>query len=93
MGTKEAEYWDDTTSRLIIDGENAKMEILLSIHEAQHRIRIRMYMWRDDRAGNMIFRALHHKSRLFPHMDIIIEKDAFGSRVYDVQRLWSFGRV
>lgn len=41
---------ENDASKLIIDGDDAKLEILLSIHEAQESIRIRMFMWRDDTA-------------------------------------------
>ncbi len=79
-------------STLIIDGENARREILMCIHEAKKRIRIRMYMWRDDSAGNMILRALQNKIRVYPNIQIFIEKDAFGSRVYNVQNIITFGK-
>ena len=79
-------------SKLIVDGSDAKKEILLSIHEAKDTIRIRMYMWRDDSAGNMILRALCHKAKLFPSIQIYIEKDAFGSMVYNLQKIISFGK-
>lgn len=78
---------------LIIDGEQARQEILMSIHEAQHTIRIRMYMWRDDSAGNMILTALIQKIRLFPNIEVFIEKDAFGSLVYNLQKWISWGKV
>lgn len=65
----------------------------MSIHEAQHTIRIRMYMWRDDTAGNMILGALQQKIRVYPNIQIFIEKDAFGSMVYNLQNVISFGRV
>lgn len=42
------EYQSDHQSELIIDGENARKEILMCIHEATTNIGIRMYMWRDD---------------------------------------------
>ena len=80
-------------STLIIDGEQARQEILMSIHEAQYTIRIRMYMWRDDSAGNMILTALIQKIRTYPNIDIFIEKDAFGSLVYNLQKWISWGRV
>ena len=80
-------------SMLIIDGEQARQEILMSIHEAQHTIRIRMYMWRDDSAGNMILTALIQKIRLFPNIEVFIEKDAFGSLVYNLQKWISWGKV
>ncbi len=84
-------YPDEST--LIIDGEHARQEILMSIYEAQHTIRIRMYMWRDDNAGNIILEALQQKIRVYPDIQIYIEKDAFGSMVYNLQNVITFGRV
>ena len=80
----------DDDAELIIDGENARKEILLSIHEAQKTIRVRMFMWRDDSAGNMILRALEKKSEMFPDIQIYIEKDSFGTLVYNLQNIVTF---
>lgn len=79
-------------STLIIDGLNARQEILMCIHEATHTIRIRMYMWRDDVAGNMILSALRQKTVTHPDIQIFIEKDTFGSWVYRLQRWVSLGK-
>ena len=87
------EYQSNHGSKLIIDGENARKEILMLIHEAKESIRIRMYMWRNDNAGNMILRALEEKIPMYPNIQIYIEKDAFGSRVYNFQNIFSFGKV
>lgn len=87
------EYQSNHGSKLIIDGENARKEILMLIHEAKESIRIRMYMWRNDGAGNMILRALEEKISIYPNIQIFIEKDAFGSRVYNFQNIFSFGKV
>lgn len=93
--TRPSQSYEESSasSSLIIDGEEARKEILMCIHEAQESIYIRMYMWRDDRAGNMILRALWDKIQVYPQIQIWIEKDAFGSRVYDVQNIISFGNV
>jgi phosphatidylserine/phosphatidylglycerophosphate/cardiolipin synthase-like enzyme len=50
-------------------------------------------MWRDDTAGRQILSALTEKINQNPEVQIFIEKDAFGSRVYDFQRLISLGRL
>ena len=92
MNIRKAKTHQDE-STLIIDGEQARQEILMSIHEAQHTIRIRMYMWRDDSAGNMILTALIQKIRTYPNIEVFIEKDAFGSLVYNLQKWISLGRV
>jgi cardiolipin synthase len=83
---------DDYETELIIDGEDARTEILLSIHEAKKSIRVRMFMWRDDSAGNMILRALEKKAEIFPDIQIYIEKDSFGTLVYNLQNIVTFGR-
>jgi phosphatidylserine/phosphatidylglycerophosphate/cardiolipin synthase-like enzyme len=82
-----------TRPRLIIDGQNARAEILSGITQARQTIRIRAYMWRDDTTGRQILSALIGKIAENPRIRIVIEKDAFGSRVYDFQRLISLGRL
>lgn len=67
---------DNRKPQLIIDGENAMNEILQCIREAQHTIRIRIYMWRDDTAGKTILAELREKIVSVPNIKIFIEKDA-----------------
>jgi cardiolipin synthase len=79
--------------RLIVDGENALREILRRISEARFTIRIRMFMWRDDVAGNLVLDALRTRIEACPDIRIFIEKDAFGSSFYDFQNFITFGRL
>ena len=80
-------------AELIIDGRDALRAILSGIREAHSTIRIRAYMWRDDTSGRMILDALSEKIVRNPSIRIIIQKDAFGSRVYDFQKWISFRKI
>lgn len=80
-------------ARLIVDGVNALQAILSCIQQARYSIRIRMFMWRDDEAGRTILYALEKKIRETPSISIHIEKDAFGSKIYNIQKWWSWGRL
>jgi cardiolipin synthase A/B len=93
MQSKSDTKYSDEAS-LIIDGEAALEEILSSIHQARESIRICMYMWRDDRSGNLVLDALIEKIRIHPEMYIIIEKDTLGTLAYTLEkylRLWKIG--
>lgn len=87
------DYKNPSNVRLIIDGEEALAEILRAIHEAEESIRIRAFMWRDDRLGRMILRALEQKIETYPDIQIDIRKDAFGTRVYNTQKIITFGKM
>ncbi len=86
------EHHHDHESELIIDGENARNAILKCIDGAGGSIRIRMYMWKDDSAGKLILEALQKKIETHPEIQIFIEKDAFGSRIYNFQKFITLGR-
>ncbi len=87
------EYQNLSTVRLIIDGADALAEILRALHEAEKSIHIRAFMWRDDTLGRMLTEALLQKIETYPDIEIDIRKDAFGSRVYNLQKLLSFGKI
>jgi cardiolipin synthase A/B len=87
------DYKNQSNVRLIIDGEEALAEILRAIHEAEESIRIRAFMWRDDRLGRMILHALEQKIETYPDIQIDIRKDAFGTRVYNMQKIITFGKM
>lgn len=87
------EYRNPSTARLIIDGADALSEILRAIHEAENSIHIRAFMWRDDTVGRMLIEALLQKIEIYPDIDIDIRKDAFGTRVYNTQKILTFGKM
>lgn len=62
-------------AKLLIDGPAAKEAILRYIDHAKTSIRIRVYMWRNDRGGNEVLDALETKIARSPSIKIIIEKD------------------
>ncbi|EKE29915.1 MAG: hypothetical protein ACD_2C00073G0003 [uncultured bacterium (gcode 4)] len=78
---------------LIVDWENALKVILKSIEESQHTIKIRMYMWRDDESWRKILNALSQKIIDKPDIRIFIEKDAFWTKVYNLQKYISMWRM
>ena len=78
--------------RLLIDGQEALEAIETCIRQAKWSIRIRMFMWKDDRKGRYLLALLQQKIKTTPSIKIIIEKDAFGSRVYNMMRWFSLGR-
>ncbi|MFH0776327.1 MAG: phosphatidylserine/phosphatidylglycerophosphate/cardiolipin synthase family protein [Patescibacteria group bacterium] len=80
-------------ARLIVDGDSALSEILNAIKRAKKTIRMRVYMWRDDEVGRLVLAALQRKIKTSPTIKIFIEKDAFGSRVYNLQKIISWGRM
>lgn len=84
---------DCTKPKLIVDGKAALKTMLTLIQEANYTIRIRIYMWRNDASGQLILKALEEKIKTNPDFRIIIEKDAFGTRVYNFQRFITFGKV
>jgi cardiolipin synthase len=77
---------------LITHGQSALTEILQSIEKAQEKIFIRMYMWRDDDCGGMVLDKLVEALKKNADLKVIIEKDVFGSLVYNLQHLISLGR-
>lgn len=87
------EYRNPSTARLIIDGADALSEILRAIHEAENSIHIRAFMWRDDTVGRMLIEALLQKIEVYPDIEIDIRKDAFGTRVYNTQKIFTFGKM
>jgi phosphatidylserine/phosphatidylglycerophosphate/cardiolipin synthase-like enzyme len=87
------EYRNPSTARLIIDGANALSEILRAIHESEYTIHIRAFMWRDDTIGRMLIKALLQKTETYPDIKIDIRKDAFGTRVYNTQKIFTFGKM
>ena len=87
------EYRNPSTARLIIDGADALSEILRAIHEVEYSIHIRAFMWRDDTIGRMLIEALLQKIETYPDIRIDIRKDAFGTRVYNTQKIFTFGKM
>ncbi len=87
------DYRNLSTARLIIDGADALSEILRALHEAETSIHIRAFMWRDDTLGRKLIEALLQKIETYPDIEIEIRKDAFGSHVYNLQKLISFGKI
>lgn len=87
------EYRNPSTARLIIDGADALSEILRAIHEAENSIHIRAFMWRDDTVGRILIEALLQKIEVYPDIEIDIRKDAFGTRVYNTQKIFTFGKM
>jgi phosphatidylserine/phosphatidylglycerophosphate/cardiolipin synthase-like enzyme len=87
------EYQNPSTARLIIDGADALSEILRAIHEVEHSIHIRAFMWRDDTVGRILIEALLQKIETYPDIKIDIRKDAFGTRVYNTQKIFTFGKM
>lgn len=79
------------TLHLIADGEEAFKSIIDCIRKARKSIHIKMFMWRDDTKGRAVLEALEQKIQTTPAIRIIIEKDAFGSRIYDLTRLITLG--
>ncbi len=87
------EYRNLSTVRLIIDGADALAEILRALHEAEKSIHIRAFMWRDDTLGRMLIETLLQKIETYPEIKIDIRKDAFGTRVYNTQKILTFGKM
>ncbi|MCK9272706.1 phosphatidylserine/phosphatidylglycerophosphate/cardiolipin synthase family protein [Candidatus Gracilibacteria bacterium] len=85
--------YEKNITKLIIDGENATSEIINCIKEAKKTIRIRMFMWRDDNSGRKILDILEEKLKSNPEIKVFIEKDSFGSLVYNFQKWISFGKL
>ncbi len=82
-----------TKVHLIVDGHHALKIILSSIQNARQSIHIKMFMWREDEMGLRVLKALERKIQQSPSIHIIIEKDIFGSRVYNWQRVTSLGKM
>lgn len=86
------ERFQNSTTHLIVDGHNALRIILSSIRYAKKSIHIKMFMWREDELGRRVLQALEDKILEHPAIRVIIEKDIFGSRVYNWQRILSLGK-
>ncbi len=50
-------------------------------------------MWRNDARGRAVLMALEKKIRQTPSIQVTIEKDAFGSRIYNLARYISLGNT
>ncbi|MDD2566086.1 MAG: phosphatidylserine/phosphatidylglycerophosphate/cardiolipin synthase family protein [Candidatus Gracilibacteria bacterium] len=87
------DYQKKYKAKLIVDGVNSMKEIINCINDAQHTIRIRMFMWRDDNSGRKIIEELQNKIISNPQIKIFIEKDSFGSLVYNIQKWVTFGSL
>lgn len=86
-------YKNQSHSRLLVDGLDTFSEILSCIEKAQKTIRMNVFMWRNDASGRRILSALSAKIQKCPHIKIYIRKDNFGARVYNLQKLISFGKI
>lgn len=59
---------------LLVDGKNAFPEIIRTIDEAEHSVKINMFIWRDDTIGNRLAAAVLQAAKRGVKVEISVDR-------------------